>query len=169
MKDLMKIAKECMAELDALGIQYGTVRNWTVNKRAKCRWGLCKRIEPGVFDISISWRLLEDSTDGSGAKDTAMHELLHTCPGCYGHKGRWKELADKVNAAYPHYHIKRTSGSWEKGVKHLDYTPREYTVKYRFECVWCGATFERKKESKLVKHPEKFRCGNCGSRLRRIE
>ena len=35
MKDLKKLANQCMAELDAIGIQYGNVISWEVNTRAK--------------------------------------------------------------------------------------------------------------------------------------
>ena len=35
MKDLKKLANECMAELDEIGIQYGNVISWEVNTRAK--------------------------------------------------------------------------------------------------------------------------------------
>ena len=37
MKDLMKLAKECMSELDAIGVKYGNVVEWKVNTRAKSR------------------------------------------------------------------------------------------------------------------------------------
>ena len=39
MKDLKKLANQCMAELDAIGVQYGNVISWEVNTRAKNRWG----------------------------------------------------------------------------------------------------------------------------------
>ena len=35
MKDLKKLANQCMAELDAIGVQYGNVISWEVNTRAK--------------------------------------------------------------------------------------------------------------------------------------
>ena len=53
MKDLKKLANECMAELDAIGIQYGNVISWEVNTRAKNRWGQCRYIGGGVI-LSIS-------------------------------------------------------------------------------------------------------------------
>ena len=42
MKDLKKLANQCMAELDAIGVQYGNVVLWEVNTRAKNRWGQCR-------------------------------------------------------------------------------------------------------------------------------
>ena len=61
MKDLKTLAAECEAELRSLNIQPGEINSWTVNTRAKNRWGQCKRYLPGLFDISISARLLQDN------------------------------------------------------------------------------------------------------------
>ena len=49
MKDLKKLANECMAELDAIGVQYGNVISWEVNTRAKNRWGQCRYIGGGRY------------------------------------------------------------------------------------------------------------------------
>lgn len=162
MKNLQKLSDECKKELDAIGIPYRTVRNWQVNTRSKCRWGQCKTISPGVFDINISHRLLQDEVSDDAVKNTIIHELLHTVEGCSSHKGRWKILAGKVNRAYPQYHIKRTSSSDEKGVEEIR---KPYQKNYKIVCSGCGYHVYRQKASKLVQHPEKFKCGKCGGKL----
>ena len=96
MKDLKTLAAECEAELRSLNIQPGEINSWIVNTRAKNRWGQCKRYLPGLFDISISARLLQDSVSDQAAKNTIMHELLHTVKGCYGHRGKWKVLCRSI-------------------------------------------------------------------------
>ena len=83
MKDLEMLASECEADLSSINIQPGEVNQWLINTRAKNRWGQCKRCLPGIFDISISARLLQDSVSDQAAKNTIMHELLHTVKGCY--------------------------------------------------------------------------------------
>ena len=115
MKDLKTLAAECEAELRSLNIQPGEINSWIVNTRAKNRWGQCKRYLPGLFNISISARLLQDSVSDQAAKNTIMHELLHTVKGCYGHKGKWKVLAMTVNRLLPQYTIKRTTSAEGKG------------------------------------------------------
>lgn len=90
MKDLMKLVGECQRDLHSIGIQCGNIRNWTVNTRAKARWGLCTKVSRELFDIQIATALLQDEVDDQAAKDTIVHELLHTIPGCYNHGGRWK-------------------------------------------------------------------------------
>ena len=169
MKDLMSLVAECEKELDAIEIPYRTVRNWTVNTRAQCRWGQCKRVADGVYDINISARLLQDDAPDDGAKETIIHELLHTVKGCVSHKEKWKSLADKVNRSYPQYHIKRTNFCEEKGVEEQKRTRRVYEKKYMVVCARCRATIYRKKASKVVCHPEKFRCGLCKGKFEVVE
>ena len=115
MKDLHKLAYECMSQLDRIGIKYGKVR-FTVNTRAKKRWGQCIVRGAGVYDINISARLLADHVDNMAAKNTIMHELIHAADGCRsGHRGRWLAIAAAVMKAYPEYDIKRTTSNAEKG------------------------------------------------------
>ena len=187
MKDLKKLAMECEAELQAIGITCGYVRNWSVNTRARSRWGQCKLISKGIFDIDISARLLQDGTDVIAAKTTIIHELLHTVEGCQGHKGKWKELAELVGKAYPQYQIKRTSSYEEKGLSREDAPQqgsnllrqenqpscsgqshkaiREQQARYRITCTDCGARAYRQRASRLIQRPEDFRCGKCGGKL----
>lgn len=169
MKDLMKLVAECKDELDAIGIPYRTVRNWIVNTRAQCRWGLCRFVSEGVCDIQISARLLKDDVPDISTKDTIIHELLHTVKGGHTHKGKWKAYAEQVNQAYPQYTIKRTTSYEEKGVQKTDRTPRHYDVKYEIRCTRCGGSIYRKKVSKVILRPEKFRCGKCNGKLEVIE
>ena len=169
MKDLMKLVAECKEELDAIGIQYRTVRNWIVNTRAQCRWGLCKRVSDGVYDIQISARLLKGDVSDDSAKNTIIHELLHTVQGGYGHKGNWKALAEQVNRSYSQYNIKRTTSYEEKGIPEVKRTPRHYDVKYEIKCTRCGESIYRKKSTKVILHPERYRCGKCNAKIEVIE
>ena len=73
MKDLMNLVAICKADLDSLRIPYGKVSNWTVNTRAKCRLGQCRKITAGLFDINISEALLKDDVDDQITLNTIMH------------------------------------------------------------------------------------------------
>lgn len=162
MKDLKKLANECIAELTSIGIQPGKINFWLVNTRAKTRWGQCRRVAPGEFTISISERLLHDYVEDMATKNTIMHELLHTVKGCHGHTGLWKELAITVNYKLPGYNIKRTTGSEEKGV------PSGRTNRYGVKCPHCGKEYYRERMCRLIEHPERFRCGVCTFPLERL-
>ncbi len=166
MKDLNTYVVQCQQDLNLLGIPYGNVRRWEINTSAKSRWGLCKCLKGGDFVISIAQMLLEDGVDEQALKDTIVHELLHTVPGCLDHKGKWKMYAELVNRRLPQYTIKRTASREEKGIM-VDRVEPVY--RYVLQCSNCGTEFSRERKSKLVKNPEKFRCGRCHGRLKRIQ
>ncbi len=165
MKDLMTFVEQCRKDLDALGIQYGTVLKWEINTRAKRRWGQCKMIAKGQFSVSISERLLDNRIDDQALKDTIVHELLHTVPGCMNHTGKWKQLADKVNGSFPGYCIKRTSSEEEKGIEALSTAP---AYRYILKCQKCGKMAFRQRLSSFVTHPEKYQCVACGGAFQRV-
>ena len=165
MKNLTRLANECMEKLDAIGIEYAEDINWEVNTRAKKRWGLCTRHSDGTCTISISSRLLADNVTDDGAINTIIHELLHTCRNGHGHGAGWKSLADKVNRAYG-INIKRCSSAEEKGVESLESVPK--AIKYQFECKECGKIYSRVKASNFTKNWQNYRCGCCGGEFKKI-
>ncbi|MBQ5641402.1 MAG: hypothetical protein IIV05_06305, partial [Ruminococcus sp.] len=77
-----------------------------------------------------------------------------SCRGCMQHTGKWKALAERVNAAYG-YQITRTAEKDELP-QGLVQQPR-----YRVVCPRCGAVYDRYKRSALIDHPERYRCGKC--------
>ena len=166
MKDLMKAVDEVRRDLDSIGIKYGTVRRFTVNTRAKHRWGDCRSLGEGVFDISVSARLLEDGVDDQALKDTIAHELLHTVEGCSGHRGKWKALAERVKRELPGYSVSRVSSADQKGVAE---GPRTPVYRYELVCEGCGQRILRQKESALIRRPSRYRCGKCGGRFKRVK
>ena len=165
MKDLMSLVEICKADLDSLGIKYGRVCNWTINTRAKCRLGQCRKISAGLFDINISEALLKEDVDDQITLNTIMHELLHTVPGCFTHKGKWKLYADYINKKLPQYTIKRVSKESEVNIT-ID--RKQPVYKYILRCSKCGQEVKRQKKTKVITNYKRYRCGNCGGRLERI-
>lgn len=165
MKNLSELIKECKADLDLLGIKYSKRINWSVNTRAKKRWGICKKFSDGHYEISIAAALLEDAIDRQSAKNTIVHELLHTVWGCYGHKGKWKSLAQRVNCELNGYSIKRVTSLEEKGFI-TQSKPTEY--RYLLRCKNCGAEIGRQRESKAVINYKNYRCSKCRGELERL-
>ena len=165
MKDLMKLVGECQRDLASLNIRTGKVRNWSVNTRAKARWGYCVKVAKGLFDIQIAASLLQDDVDEQAAKDTIVHELLHTLPGCFKHTGKWKQYANNINRLLPQYEIKRGSSYEEKGLEDPRKNPE---ARYLLKCLKCGSEIGRQRMSAAVEHPEHYRC-KCGGRLTRIK
>ena len=165
MKDLMKLVGESQRELASLNIRTSNVRNWSVNTRAKARWGYCVKVSKGLFDIQIAAALLQDDVDEQAVKDTIVHELLHTIPGCLKHTGKWKQYANTINRLLPQYKIKRGSSYEEKGLEDLRPKPQ---CRYILKCLRCGSEIGRQRMSASVEHPEHYRC-KCGGRLTRIK
>lgn len=160
MKDLQKLADECISDLRKIGIEPGTINRWRIETNTTRRWGICKGISSGGFEIGISKVLLEDDVNDQHTKNTIMHELLHTVKGCSSHQGKWKNLAHRVNLLLPEYNIKRSASEEEKGI--------EIKHRYMLECTKCDAKIYRDKMCNVVKFPEKYKCSRCHSPLRRI-
>ena len=153
MRDLQLYADKCMKMLDALRICYAKNITFSANTRAVRRLGVCKKTGDR-YVIEIASSLLDEKIPEAELYDTLLHELLHTCYGCMKHTGRWKALADRVNAAYG-YHITRAAEE--------DVLPEALTEqpRYRVTCPHCGAVYERFKRSPFIQHPERYRCGKC--------
>ena len=169
MKDLSKLVAECRADLLSLGYKPCENVEWSVNNRAKKRWGQCRYTSKTSCAISISYRLLQDDVDDQAAKNTILHELIHTIRDRNGkpaskHTGLWKQIAEDVNIRLPQYTIKRTASSAEKGIE----PAKLQQVNYIVRCEHCGKEYHRERMSKVVSHPEKYKCGNCGFKLVRI-
>lgn len=163
MKNLHKLAAECIAELKSIGINPCPVISYSVNTRAVKRWGQCVTHSDGTCDISISHRLLQDDVADQAAKNTIMHELLHSVRGANGgHTGKWAQLASMVNIRLPQYNIERTTNSKVLGLEPV--APR-----YIVECPTCKKQWTRHRMTKFIQSPGRFRCNNCGTPIVRVQ
>ena len=129
-----------------------------VNSRAQRRLGCCIQKE-GAFTIQVSARLLGQP---ELLRNTLLHELLHTCYGCQNHGKRWKAYAQRVGEALG-VEITRTV-PLEGPAQPL----RQEPVKYLLQCQSCGRLIPRRRLSKAVKYPSRYRCP-CGGKLRRVD
>lgn len=160
MKDFVRLRQECLKEVIAAGITPGNIIKWEINRRAKKRWGQCSRDAKGFYTIQIAAQLLEDDRVSEKAcKETIIHEILHSCPECNGHTGKWKEYADKMNKIYG-YNIKRTTSGEEKGVE--PYKSKRRTVKYVFMCRYCKQIITKTRACKFTHYYRNYGCGICG-------
>ena len=132
------LLQKVIAQAKALNIPVSEHINPSVriNKRATGRFGACfANKRNGTFLI-----------------------VLHTCYGCQNHKKRWHRYADMMNQAYG-YTITRTESPERLGVEGKN------VVRYVVECTQCGAEIPRARRSRLVEHPEDYRCAKCGGQL----
>lgn len=159
MNDCDALLRAVMAQAAALGIPISAEiePHVALNRRAATRFGCCK-LRGGRHWIEVAQRVAEGPEES--CRETLAHEVLHTCPGCRDHGRRWKEYAERMNAAYG-YHITRTSTNEELGLA------EQRPPKYILRCTACGAQFKRLRVSPLTRHPERYRC-RCGGKLERI-
>lgn len=161
MKDLVKLVEECKNELDALQIPYDKYATYSINTRAKHRWGQCRIVKGQPCEISISYRLMEESVPDQETKTTILHEMLHSCEGGAGHTGLWKQYATLVNRTYG-YRIKRNSTPEERNIAPIEI---KVSYKYIFECKGCGAKIYRQRESRFTKRYRYYCCAKCGGKF----
>ena len=176
MRDLQKEFSNCINMMDKLNIDYGNIVEVKVNTRAKRRWGQCGHNIVGrestgkpiyVYKINISSLLLDEKVPVEALYDTIIHEILHTCPGCFNHGYEWKKRADVVNKELG-YDIKRCSSAEEKGID--DSIIKDYhKPKYIVRCKKCGREVGKARKCSMVDHPEFWVCGKCGGTFERIK
>ena len=167
MKDLNKLFTECMKDVKAAGLKPGNIVDVSVNSRAKKRWGLCRESN-GMFSIEVSNRLLDDSLDDIVAKNTIVHEILHTCPGSMNHGKTWQDNADIMNHTYGGYYtIKRTTSAAEKGLEAVGRV-RQDRNRYALRCYSCGHTWYFKRQCKTLVNYKSCCCGRCHTGLELI-
>lgn len=155
----------CRKMLLDIGIPLGVVEDVSVNGRLSACWGRCSRRKYGTntdFKIEIS-EVLAVNRDFDCIDNTMIHELLHTCDGCFNHSAKWKYYA-KVVCSHYGYNITRISSAEEKGVDVADLISKGY---YACQCTGCGEVVTRKSECDFIKYPERYTCGRCkGSFIR---
>ncbi len=159
-KEVNDLMQELSLALRELGIPVSrAIRpEVAINSRARRRNGCCYHQADGSCRIEVSRRLLEEP---KLLRQTLVHELLHTCPGCMNHGKRWKAYAERANAAMG-LSVQRLAQPGEEAGP-LRHDP----VHYVLECQSCGQRFFRRRMSKLVKYPRRYRC-QCGGKLKRI-
>lgn len=161
MKDIATIANECINELSSIGIKVGTITDFTVDTRSKRRNGCTTRNNrTNTYKISIAKKLLVDEISDFPARNTMIHELLHTLPNCMNHGAIWKRYAKTVNEKLG-YNVSRCGNYEEYGV--AQYTPPK--PKYAFVCNDCGQVIQRTRKSKFTEHYTLYRCGCCGGKF----
>ena len=130
--------------------------------KASSFWGMCHMDGRGYeFRIRLAQMLLAQPEDK--IMETILHELIHTCPGCFNHGRQWKEYVRKCNSVY-HTDIKvnpyKFAPKRAAEVKLQD----SAAVAHRVRCTCCGTTWDRHRNSNLTLYLERYHC-QCGGKL----
>jgi len=166
MKDLQKLFRECVLEMKSINMDISNnIGSITVNRRLTRALGRClkKYTSYGVsFNIDINPCMIEDGVEVKATKNVIMHELLHTCPGCYNHGSEWKYRAKIVNRKLG-YNISTTEDTSTLESSGVKLTTREY--KYALVCEKCGKQYKKKRWCEALRNPSRYKCGVCEGRL----
>lgn len=100
MRDLDVIYEECKEICRKLSIPIKENALIKYNGRIRTKWGYCRDKRDGTFEISIAKVLGEDSTPKKTLMATILHEMFHTCPGCFNHGKQWKAYCKAIKDAY---------------------------------------------------------------------
>lgn len=162
MRDVIQITIECIKKLKAIGIpvQDDRIREVRFSRLPKEDAGNCEIYENNTFRIKVSLMFRNEKVDIDELCGTICHELLHTCPGCRQHTGKWSEYAKRADDVYGYgimayktdYDIRNThrpvlhrlrcpkcGGYWNIR-KQCDWEKIENGAKGT--CVWCGTSYE---------------------------
>lgn len=109
-----QMLQECIALMNELGVpisrniapEVTLTKSFSYYGRC-CLKGSLKKYTDYDFYIEISGHILGNTE--KSIRNTLIHELLHTVPGGYDHRGVWKKWANYVNSKTD-YHIQRFDG-----------------------------------------------------------
>ena len=167
MKDYRKLYDECVMELKRINMDISDkVVKVSVIGRLSRALGRCRatRSYEGNYwyEIEINPCMLSDEVEVKTAKNTIMHELIHTCPGCMNHGWEWKRRADRVNRMLG-YNIQTQTEVGRLEAAGVTLKKTEY--KYGVVCDKCGIIEKRKRWSDTLEHIGSYRCGSCRGHL----
>lgn len=149
------------------------VREIKLNTRkGMTRLGICRKkcygdVEVFFIEITESYASHPEVTEKE-VKNTIMHELIHTLPGCFNHGHFFKVMAKTLNGEYG-YNIQRTN-------ENPNAKQQTKTYKYIITCNSCGRKYMYQKYSKLIKLIDKYPnvhgctcvCGSNDLKLKKI-
>lgn len=171
MRNLEQYGKMCIENLNAIGIYPNKVESFTVNTRAKKRWGQTQR-KDGKYYININIELLNEKSNENGLIETIYHELLHCVDGCMNHGSKWQDLAELVSDCY-NVDITRCSNDEKKlGVEYaneLRIARQQSKKEFKIKCCKCGKITSRLcyRKPKWYSQIERYNCV-CGGELIRL-
>jgi SprT-like protein len=143
-----KVYARAVAEEHGLSVTVSDL-DWEVSTRAKRRAGAVRHQDGEPLAVRLTLEQFERA-GWPAVAETVRHELIHVHlleeRGDAGHGEAFRRLADRLETSV---HCER-------------FAPPAWWV----VCVDCGARLARYRRSKLVEHPGRYSCGDCGGTLR---
>lgn len=103
--------------------------------------------------------------------EIALHELIHTQPGCWNHQKRFKlfckALNEKLGSAYhvdTRFRLDYARDYFTPENFKAIFTIKHRQPKFKITCLNCGHAAYYTKRCGAVERTEDYYCGHCGSR-----
>lgn len=170
MKNLSRLFSETLSEAYSVGLGVSDkIVSVTVNSRLSRALGRCVQVWDAwnrcyVFKIEIQPCMLADGLDDRIPKNTIMHELIHTCDGCFNHGPEFQYRAGIVNRKLG-YNVHTLSDAEQ--LKAAGVVLKETEYHYGIVCDKCGHMVQKRKRwSSTLERIGDFRHGGtCGGSL----
>ena len=169
-KDIKDEIKEDLNILASLGVESLATKEIEVciNSRFTRTLGLCKDKGNNYFAIKINESFLRNA-DPKSVHDTIMHEVIHTCEGCFNHGPEWHRVGKLVSDKFG-FTITRTYT--DLAYRQFMRNKKSTKIRYQIGCPNCGIIGEYYSPTKVflgVKQQEKtclprYRCNRCKNR-----
>ena len=163
-----ELIKDCIEKCKAIDIPISTSITFRENT-GYSRYGYCKKTAYRDSDYVIAinkWFVYDEAIIA-----TIMHELIHSCRGCYNHGEKFHLYAMKIRA---HYGIKVTvvgnhklkdEAYKNKGIRRNVFKPSDFdkATMVMMYCPKCNNTFAIKKSSFRI--GARWMCKKCREKL----
>lgn len=167
MYDIKSLLLKALVVCDTEGIPYRKITDISVNKRLSKAWGRCiKDAETGNFSIELREVVTDENiTAEKGIMSIILHEVIHTCEGCWNHGIKFNSYGDRL-LKYG-YDTQNATKSMEKlGV---DREKCVNSMRYVCRCKKCGILEGRQRMCKFINEPQNFTHKGCGGTFERIK
>ena len=167
MKDLRKLYNTCVMELKRINMDISNnITEVKSNGRLRTVLGKCKyNRRTGNYSIEINTCLLTDEAETQAAKETIIHELIHTCPGCMNHGYEWKRRGDRASRMLG-YNVSRLTSVDVLEAQGVEV--KQETYKYALVCDNCNKEYKFKRLCGKLEYPSRYKCGRCNGNLHTI-
>lgn len=158
---LHKQVRECIAELESIGLQLPRGIQYKVSPRMTSTLGRCsQKVSRATGEILETIIKISIDLPEHTSKQTIMHEMVHALVGCQvGHGYAFQVMARRINRALGYDIQTYANGVEEVAVNEVRANkPTRQKVKLICEC---GQEYLVGPSSKYAITPSIGRCGNC--------
>ena len=167
MYDIKSLLLKALAICDKENIPYRKITDITINKRLSKAWGRCiHHVEDDNFTIELRTVIADENiTSENGIMSIILHEVIHTCEGCFNHGTLFNSYGERL-LKYGYDTMYATKSMEKLGV---DREKCVNSMKYVCKCKKCGIIEGRQRMCKFVSEPQNFTHKGCGGTFKRIK